>query len=168
MDTRLEIGRGKPLTRAQRQQIAALRSAGVSRSNIAKEVGCSLHTVHKWLKPERVSGSPLNRIAIEERAAKLQGIPRHELRDKQKQIILERLGDATEDACLMILELLRAKNPSGFMQAMSGFEKLDKVSGNAAGETQEKGVSPVQVTIDLRSIIDQVLEKHGEGPRPDH
>lgn len=142
------------LTRKEKQDALALHVAGLSSRVIGKRLGMDPKTVQKIAR----TADTLMKVGAGERAAKLMDVPREELRAQQKQVLMARFRDLTEEACDMLLETIRGRDPGAFRDTAAALEKVDKISGNTVGEAQGGAPAPV-FNIDLRGLIDRVLER---------
>lgn len=152
----LPVRSGKQhLSYQAKRDILALHAAGLSQRVIAKRVGCNPKTAAAVVK----KATPLMKAGAGDRAADLMGVPREELRAQQKQVLMARLGDLTEEACAMLLGKIHERDAQGFRDTATALEKVDKISGNTVGEAQGTTVVAPVVHIDLRGLIDRVLER---------
>lgn len=146
--------RGRRLTRKEKQEVIALHVQGLSSRAIAEKMGMNMKTALKVIQ----GADALMKVGAGERAASLMGVAREELREQQKQVFMARFREATEEACDFMAEAIRSRDAQGFRDVVAALEKVDKISGNTVGEQQAShAVQPV-VNIDLRGLIDRVLE----------
>ncbi len=142
------------LSHQAKRDILALHAAGLSYRVIATRQGVNPKTVMRIV----TQATPLMKVGAADRAAALMGVPREALREQQKQVLMARFRDLTEEACDMLLGKIQERDGQGFRDTATAIEKLDKISGNTVGEAQASVAAPV-VHIDLRGLIDRILER---------
>jgi hypothetical protein len=101
---------------------------------------------------------------------KRNGLDRKSVRERQKDLVIERLAKTTHAACDLVDETLADSNAKDFAFAMQGLERLDKVSGNTVGEGQRvihEGLQqPQDPRAELKELIRLIVWQPDETPDP--
>lgn len=142
------------LTPVERKHALLLRAEGRTFPEIAAALHISTRTASRVAK---APGAATTTFAL-----RTLGVPKAQLREEQKEILLRKFREVTERACEWAIEQMNAGDPKAFLQVIQGIEKINVISGNAVGEGIG-GPSAAPTHVDIKILLGQILGKPADG-----